>query len=272
MVEPAESGYRVPSPSVGHPGRWRFLLTEPAAAAANMALDAGLIDRAAATGEAVVRVYSWARPTLSFGRHESVNALFRPADLEAAGLAVVRRPTGGRVLLHDHEATYSVTAPVDEGEPLKRSYERINRLLVLALEQLGVDAVTAPPTPVRRPGDAACFAEPSAGELVVNGRKLVGSAQVRERGALLQHGSILFTDQQSRITALAVRPMTPSVPAAALGELLGRAPSVHEVAHALRGAVAQEHGAVEFLDTAEAWSWAQPHRARYDSLEWTWRR
>ena len=143
---------------------WRFLLTDPADAAANMALDAGLLDRAAATGESVLRVYSWAAPTLSFGRHESVRGVFRPQDLAAAGMQVVRRPTGGRVLLHDHEATYSVAAPVVDGEPLKASYARINALLLHALAHLGVFATEAPSNPVRRPGGAPCFAEPNAGE------------------------------------------------------------------------------------------------------------
>ncbi len=251
---------------------WRFLLTDPADAAANMALDAGLLDRAAATGESVLRVYSWATPTLSFGRHESVKGLFRETDIATAGMQAVRRPTGGRVLLHHHEATYSVTAPVVDGEPLKASYGRINALLLLALTQLGVDATEAPASPVRRPGGAPCFAEPNAGELIVDGRKLVGSAQLRERGALLQHGSILFADDQARITALATRPMTPSIPAAALGELLGRWPSVSEVARALRWALEQREGTVEWLEPEEAWRWAVPHRARFDSLEWTWRR
>lgn len=251
---------------------WRFLLTEPADAAANMALDAGLLDRAAATGESVLRVYSWAVPTLSFGRHESVRGLFRPEDIAAAGMQVVRRPTGGRVLLHDHEATYSVSAPVAEGEPLRTSYSRINGLLLIALEQLGVDATEAPASPVRRPGGAACFAEPNAGELIVDGRKLVGSAQYRERGAFVQHGSILFDDDQPRIAPLAARPMTPSIPAATLTELLGRWPSVLEVANALRWALEAREGTVAWLDPDEAWRWAIPHRPRYDSLEWTWRR
>lgn len=251
---------------------WRFLVTEPALAAANMALDAGLLDRASATGESVLRLYSWAVPTLSFGRHESVAGLFRAEDLAAAGMEAVRRPTGGRVLLHDHEATYSVSAPVVEGEPLKASYAQINALLVAALGRLGVDAREAPASPVRRPGGAACFAEPNAGELVVHGRKLVGSAQFRERGAFVQHGSILFADDQSRITALARRPMTPSIPAAALDDLLGRSASRADVAQALRWALEQQGETVEVLEPDDAWQWAAPHRARYESPEWTWRR
>src|ERR1019366_7834122 len=111
-----------------------------------------------------------------------------PHVLELENVGAVRRPTGGRVLMHHHEVTSSVTAPAPEDERLKESYRRINAILVAALSRLGVHVSAAPVSTPRRPGGAACFAEPSAGELVVDGRKLVGSAQVRERGALLQHG------------------------------------------------------------------------------------
>lgn len=237
-----------------------------------MALDAGLLDRAATTGESVLRVYSWAVPTLSFGRHESVVGLFRADLLAAAGIAAVRRPTGGRVLLHHHEATYSVAAPVRDREPLPVTYGRINTLLVRALGRLGVDASVAPRSPVRRPGGAACFAEPNAGELVASGRKLVGSAQFRDRGGFVQHGSVLLDDDQARIATLAVRPMTPSTPAAALNRLLDRTLSVAEVAAAMRWALEQDVGRVEPLEPDEAWPWAAPHLAHYESTEWTWRR
>src|SRR5271170_4312967 len=162
------------------PVRWRFLDSGKLDGAEQMSLDAGLMERARETGEAVLRVYGWSRPTLSFGRHESVRGRFIPERLEQEEVDAVRRPTGGRVLLHDREVTYSVTAPAREDERLKESYRRINGILMDALARLGVRVAEAPAAQPRRPGGAACFAEPSAGELVVNGRKLVGSAQVRE--------------------------------------------------------------------------------------------
>src|SRR6185369_8456546 len=101
-----------------------------------MAMDAGLMARARDTGEATLRVYGWQRPTLSFGRHESVRARFDPALLAAAGVDAVRRPTGGRVLLHDGEVTYSVTAPERESESIREAFARINGLLMAALARL----------------------------------------------------------------------------------------------------------------------------------------
>ena len=125
---------------------------------------------------------------------------------------------------------------------------------------------------MRRPGGAACFAEPAAGELVVDGRKLVGSAQLRERAALLQHGAILVDDDQPRIAALAARPLTPAVPAATLRSCLGRAPSYAEVRDALRAALAETEGEPAPLDASEAAAFAAAHRAKFASAEWTWRR
>jgi lipoate-protein ligase A len=252
--------------------RWRFLDSGDLDGAEQMALDAGLMDRARLTGEAVLRVYGWAQPTLSFGRHESVRGRFTPETLEREKIRAVRRPTGGRVLLHDREVTYSVTAPAPEGQRLKESYRRINAILLDALATLGVNVAEAPASAARRPGGAACFAEPSEGELVVDGRKLVGSAQLREGAALLQHGSILIDDDQARIAALAAKPLVPAQPAATLRGCLGRAPSYDEVCSALGAALAHLEGEPDSLDAADAATFAAPHRAQFASAEWTWSR
>lgn len=236
-----------------------------------MSIDAGLMDRARETGEAVLRVYGWSRPTLSFGRHEAVRGRFDAGHLEREDVGAVRRPTGGRVLMHHREVTYSVTAPAPESERLQESYRGINAILIEALSSIGVDVMAAPVSTPRRPGGAACFAEPSAGELTVNSRKLVGSAQLRERGALLQHGSILLEDDQPRIAELAVQPLTPALPAATLHACLGRAATHHEVSNALRSALALAHGEPAALDADEADRFAAPHRERFSSPEWTWR-
>jgi lipoate-protein ligase A len=252
--------------------RWRFLDSGGLDGAEQMALDAGLMDRARLTGEAVLRVYGWSRPTLSFGRHESVRGRFIPEALERENVGAVRRPTGGRVLMHDREVTYSVTAPAPENERLKESYRRINAILLAAIARLGVSVTEAPASAPRRPGGAACFAEPSEGELVVDGRKLVGSAQLRERGALLQHGSILIDDDQSRIAGLAAEPLVPALPAATLRGCLGRAPSYGEVRDALGAALADQEGKAEPLVAAEAAEFAAPYRVQFASAEWTWSR
>lgn len=215
---------------------WLLCITPPLDGAANMALDVALMSRARRTGDTVVRVYGWSRPTLSFGRNQRARDAYHPASIAGAGVDVVRRPTGGRSLLHHHELTYSVTAPADEAAA--RAYRRINALLVNALDRLGVPvAISTGADEALPPSATPCFARPAAGELEAGGRKLVGSAQWRDDGALLQHGSILTDDDQGRIASLATAAL-PDVPApATLRRLLGRVPEAEELAACLLDAV-----------------------------------
>ena len=240
-----------------------------------MALDEALMDRARETGEWVLRVYSWSTPTISLGRNQSARGRYDLDRIGRLGLDVVRRPTGGRAILHHREITYSVTAPAEEAGDLKESYDRINRLLLQALHSLGVAAsVFAPTTRAISPGMSPCFDEPSAGELTVSGKKLAGSAQWRTDGALLQHGSILIEDDQSLLSTLSIGG-GPSVPApATLAEALGRAPTVDDIACALRDAIELVEGTQpESLAIDDALrARAADLVVRYADSAWTWRR
>ncbi|HEY6089809.1 MAG TPA: lipoate--protein ligase family protein [Gemmatimonadaceae bacterium] len=221
--------------------RWRLLLAAPRSGAENMARDSALQARAARTGETVFSVYSWTRPTLSFGRHQPAAGRYDIEKIRSANVDVVRRPTGGRAILHDREVTYSVTAPIWDDAPLREAYARINRLLIDGLGRLGADVELAStteraPVPSTRP----CFETPDEGELVARGQKLVGSAQWREDGALLQHGSILVDDDQSSLPSFAADgsgDTSGTVRPATLRELLGRSPEIAEVASAMFEAV-----------------------------------
>src|SRR5205823_2859721 len=122
----------------------------------------------------------------------------------ARGVDIVRRPTGGRAILHDRELTYSLTLPASllgEERAILPSYCRISRALQSGLRQLGVSTTLAPESAALLVGDhgPVCFDRASAHEILLNGRKLVGSAQVRKGSALLQHGSILI---EPRVDAL----------------------------------------------------------------------
>lgn len=218
--------------------RWRLLLTPASGGAENMALDEALMSRARETGEWTLRVYSWSKATISFGRNEAARRHYDPDRIRSRGLAVVRRPTGGRAILHDREITYSVTAPADDAGDLRASYERINRLLLTGLARLGVDArVAERETRGATPGPAPCFAEPWAGELTLHGRKLAGSAQWRSNGAMLQHGSILVEDDQSVLTQFWAEPRAQIPAPATLTSALGRPPTPEELYEALASAV-----------------------------------
>jgi lipoate-protein ligase A len=264
-----------------HPRRsyspWRLLFAAPRSGAENMARDMALQARAARTGETVFSVYSWSRPTLSFGRNQPASGLYDLDRIRAAGIDVVRRPTGGRAILHNREVTYSVTAPLEDAAPLRETYSRINRILQNGLSRLGVAVV--PATSSQRaavPSVRPCFETPAEGELVAQGGKLVGSAQYREAGALLQHGSILVNDDQSSLPDFAASLPAESelVPApATLHALLGRSPDPAEVAEAMFDAVRslEDERAIE-LDEDEVRDAALQHVSHFLDEGWTWRR
>lgn len=241
-----------------------------------MARDAALMERARTTGETVFSVYGWTVPTLSLGRNQTARGQYNLNTIRERGIDVVRRPTGGRALLHNHEVTYSVTAPVTPDESLRESYERINQILIDGLARLGVAAEEAKPderTP--QPGDLPCFAAPAEGELITNGAKLVGSAQLREEGALLQHGSILIEDDQGLIPELLeVRSSGTQPPGAAtLISVLGRVPTIEEVGGVLFDAVRdlEDRNALP-LEESDVRADTDRHLERFRSEWWTWRR
>ncbi|MGZ8376380.1 MAG: lipoate--protein ligase family protein [Gemmatirosa sp.] len=265
--------------------RVRLLVSPPLPGDLNMALDDALLARSRATGDVHLRVYAWERPTLSLGRNQRALGLYDPVRLAGRGIPVVRRPTGGRAILHWREVTYSVTAPLGAltpaDAPLKAAYARINAVLLAGLQTLGVparEAVPAGRAPL--PDGAPCFEVPTGGELVLDGpdgpRKLVGSAQWREDDALLQHGSILLADDQTTVSALATRPVPPVPPPATLGDALGRLPDPEEVVEALFAAVrAQLDPRATELTHREhepVLAAAESRTAHYADAAWTWRR
>jgi lipoate-protein ligase A len=259
-------------------GRWRLLLAPSRPGAENMARDAALQARAARTSETVFSIYSWSRPTLSFGRNQPAIGLYDLERIRAAGIDVVRRPTGGRAILHDREITYSVTAPIDDAVSLRPAYSRINRILLEGLTRLGVNAELASVAArAESPSVRPCFESPSEGELIAGGRKLVGSAQWRDRGALLQHGSILVGDDQSSLPSFASARANRSggtiAKPATLSALLGRSPEPAELASAMFDAVRSlEDPSAADLSEDEIRAEALEQVPHFLDEGWTWRR
>jgi lipoate-protein ligase A len=173
------------------PHRWRLLLDGLAAGSWNMGVDEALLASAVEGGVPTLRLYAWQGPWLSLGYGQRLGAE-RLAACAEAGVGVVRRVTGGLAVLHGADLTYAVAAPerlLPAG--LRPTYEILAAALQGALRSLGVDAQrSAAPPGGAGPGGFDCFAEPAADELCVGGRKLVGSAQRRGGGGVLQHGSL----------------------------------------------------------------------------------
>jgi lipoate-protein ligase A len=255
--------------------RWRFFVTPPADGPFNMALDEALMRRAAQTGIATFRVYSWSVPTLSLGRNQRARDSYDEAVASELGVRFVRRPTGGRALLHHREVTYSATLPVTDAADARVSYDFINSVLLGALARLGIDA--GRPTSPRSspPGLRPCFDVPAEHEIAVNDRKLVGSAQWRHGGSLLQHGSILVRDDQPLIARLLKNGSFGTTTAAAtLADVLGWEPSVDQVAEPILESLREATGCPipAFAVDADMEADVARLRVAYDDDSWTWRR
>ena len=246
----------------------------PRDAVENMALDEAMLLTAADEGVTLVRLYQWACPSVSFGRNQRTEGIYDVNRCQSLGVPAVRRLTGGRALLHGREVTYAVAAPSRTAPTLRGGYEAINDVLLSALQALGIDAKrAAPATRTPSPGLAPCFETPSAGELVVHGRKIVGSAQHRDARAFLQHGSILLADDQGILNELALVPLPIVPPPATLGGLIPGIDTetvIAAITDALR-AVASG-GIVVSSETDIPLHHLRTALTRYRDPLWTWRR
>jgi len=261
--------------------RWRLLNTGVADGATNMATDEAIL-RAVAKGLVLptLRLYAWEPPCLSLGQAQSSSDVDWAACAQR-GYTAVRRPTGGRAILHTDELTYSVTAP--EADPhveggIVESYRRLSAGLLEGLRLMGVPGIEAHHPEVSPSNDGAqgpvCFEVPSTYEITVNGQKLVGSAQVRREGIVLQHGTLPLVGDIARICDVLISQPDPArvrARAATVEGVLGRAVSFGEAAQA----VAQGMAAALNLDLVpgdllpQEREWADELRqTRYATDEW----
>jgi lipoate-protein ligase A len=183
---------------------WHLLLSAPADGATNMAVDeALLLSVAAGQAPPTLRFYAWVPPCLSLGYAQPL-ADVDLARLKARQWGLVRRPTGGRAILHTDELTYSVVAPMSEPRVLGgvvESYRRLSAGLVRGLDLLSlpVQADREYRLPGRDAKGAVCFETPSNYEITVGEKKLLGSAQTRKQGVVLQHGALPLGGDIARI-------------------------------------------------------------------------
>jgi lipoyl(octanoyl) transferase len=252
--------------STGHLS-WRVLRDRARSGAANMALDHALA-RCLGPDEAVLRLYSWERPTVSFGRNEPARERYRATAARRPDVGWVRRPTGGRAVVHDAELTYMVVAPLRALGGARSAYRSINDAIARALAALGAGVEVAAHGDTLPLRAGPCFQSPAAGEVIAAGKKLVGSAQARIDGALLQHGSILLSGDQSLLGERARSGVT-------LRDLVGPvAPAdvANRVVEAMGAAFGGEWVEAADVDERERAEAERLERERYATDEWTWRR
>ena len=261
------------------PTTWRLLNTGYRDGATNMALDEAIL-RGVAEGSSppTLRFFGWEPACLSLGQAQPI----ADVDFDACrrlGVEVVRRPTGGRAILHVDELTYSVAAREDDAHVqggIIESYRRLSEGLLSGLMRMGlpVQQVERPDEHDRDQGPV-CFVTPSNYEIVFDGRKLVGSAQVRRGGVVLQHGSLpLFGDIARICGVLTAKPDAAQVRARAITVegAIGRALPYAEAARFMgEGFASALNVRLEPGDlTARECAWAEElRRDKYASDTWT---
>ncbi len=274
---------------------WRVLDTGMAAAAVNMAIDeAILLAHSREIVPPTLRFYQWQPAAVSLGYFQSARAAIDGDECGKQGIDVVRRLTGGRAVLHDAELTYSLVIRENAAcipKTIAASYRYFSQVLLAGLEKLGVQAQMSRPRDTYRKTNrqeqltsAACFDCPAGYEIVHEGRKLVGSAQVRKQGVILQHGSILldfspeklagvlrFSSPQKRgeMVAGLVERVT------SLKKILGREVTGQETREAILAAFASRSGVEKQKGclTAEEQSVSrQLAEERYRNPAWTYKR
>lgn len=254
-----------------------------------MALDETLLSMSAQkTSLPTLRLYSWQTPTLSLGYAQNASEIDLAA-LKDRGWQMVRRPTGGKAILHTDELTYSITAPLDAplvSGTLLESYQRISHALQKALEALGVKTQADHQYPAATgisKNDPVCFKSPSNFEITWNGKKLIGSAQARKYGGVLQHGSLPLHGDLTRINQVILFPSNDDRELASKN-ILDRAVTLHESANRM---ITWEEASVAFCEafstycdidfvrmdpTADEESQAlELVTSKYDTESWTFR-
>jgi len=184
--------------------KWRLLRPIDGPGAFHMAADVAMLEgiRAGKTGP-VLRFYRWTPACVTLGKFQPAEGNVRLDNCQRLGFDVVKRPTGGRAILHDHEVTFSIIVTENDlpqaGSNIMDSYRELGRALEAGMQHLGVPAELidrraqargGDPASVMAAGNPACFAAKARCDLMVNGRKIIGSAQMRKDGIILQQNSL----------------------------------------------------------------------------------
>lgn len=218
-----------------------YLLIEekPNPASLNMAIDEALFNYVSKMkGVSILRFYQWANPTLSIGYHQKVREVANIDFLNKMNIALVRRITGGKAVLHDDEITYSFSSSNPdfiENKSVQESFFLISSALIEGLRILGIPAyLSSRKKEILYKTNLPCFSYPTGNEIIVHGKKLIGSAQKRIKDSLLQHGSIPITmDIETLAKATFSSPENLNGNITTLKELAGET-DFFKISHALR--------------------------------------
>lgn len=256
---------------------WRLLIDDPADGATNMAVDEALLESTRASASApTVRFYRFSNPTLTFGYGQKLSEIVDEEQCRALGIDCVRRITGGRALLHQHELTYAVTAATLSPpfpESVKSTYQSVRETIRRALVNLGVpvDATSSPPELERASADLPCLAVPTGHEITVEGKKIVAASMRWRREAFLLHGSILWAIDRDLWRRITRGGTSGELRAIGIREVFGDALGEQRLIEALTSSFEELLGTppVPAPLTAEESRHARRLREKYRSEPWT---
>lgn len=257
---------------------WRLIKDDPHDCYMNMAIDEAIfIACEKGFSPKTIRFYGWNPPAISIGYFQKTSNLFESKRLSELSLDMVRRPTGGRAVFHEEEVTYSIISSLDDfsGNGILESYRIISHALVSGLKSLGVPAELSSQRKrekIMSKGSPSCFSSPSLHEVVIQGKKIIGSSQKRSREFMLQQGSILLDlnkEKWSHIFNTEVKDKMIS-----LQEILNRKVSFMDVSKALIEALNKFFGPLiqDELTLYEKRLSERLKQEKYTTQEWNFQR
>ncbi len=265
---------------------WRLLTYQSNSAFENMAVDEAVFRETIENEkQPTLRFYGWRQPSVSIGYFQELAHEINFSRCRLSGVDIVRRMTGGKAVYHRDEITYSLTAANSEKQfpdDIIRTYEIISLCLARGLSLMGIRAHLAEAGAPGGKSDrtACCFSIPSGKELLVAGRKICGSAQIRTHGGFLQHGSLLMTFDPVETAALLLSAQTPepaeklSHSVAAVNELIPSPVDAETLCTVLQKGFSDELG-IELshgLLTPAEKTLSRQLIKKYQSDAWNWER
>ncbi len=255
---------------------WHFILDEkPLKGSWNMAVDDFLFNSLSENPETCLRFYSWKNPTVSLGYSQSVKRVVNRDFCRKRGIEIVRRITGGKLVLHHKEATYSICSSDTElfSVTLADSYRLISEALMNGLKNMGLAPrlATAPPVSYVK-GNLPCFSYPAKNEIEIKGMKIVGSAQKRRGKKFLQHGSLPLETDDAMQMAVASSQKIENLQMLSLSQALGKRVTFGWAAEHLAEGISEYFGVQlrpKVFDSEEMAFIRKLQKEKYENPDWT---
>jgi len=255
---------------------WKLIVdTIPLKGSLNMAVDEYLLQTLGEGFQTYLRFYQWERPTVSLGYSQNIKKVVNLDYCLEKGIDIVRRMTGGKLVLHDKEITYSVCSSDEKIFPpsLAGSYKLISQALILGLEKLGIDSylsADAPSSYVK--ADLPCFSYLARNEIEINGKKIIGSAQKRLGSRFIQHGSIPVEDNGDLLKSVTtLKGGKSKIRMTSLSEALGRRVSFGLAVKHLAEGFSEYFGIslkLKFFNAGEREKILKIQKHRYENKDW----